>query len=311
MPSVTAPVPPPARAGRLSALNRALRTHQWVKNGLLFVPMLMAHEVGNAAAWLAAGAAFVAFSLCASAGYVVNDLLDREADRAHPTKRHRPFASGALSPGAGFVLVPALVLGAFGMAWALLPGAFVVLLAVYLAATLTYSLRLKQMPVVDVLVLAGLYTLRILAGGAATGVPVSEWLLAFSVFFFLSLALLKRYAELHRLELDPAASLKGRGYRGEDLPLLRSAGPAAGFLSVLVLALYMTSPEVVPLYERPAWLWFVAALLLYWVLRVWMIAQRGEMDDDPVLFAAKDRGSYVVGALIAAVVVAATLGGGG
>jgi 4-hydroxybenzoate polyprenyltransferase len=293
--------------GTLGALNRALRTYQWVKNVLLFVPMLMAHEVRDADLWLHAALGFAAFSLAASFGYVVNDLADREADRQHPTKRHRPFASGALSPAFGYALAPALLLGAFAVAGLALPPAFLVALAAYLVTTVAYSFALKRMPVTDVLVLAGLYTLRILAGGAATGVVVSEWLLAFSMFFFLSLALLKRFAELKRLAVEPERSLHGRGYRGEDLALLRNVGATAGYLSVLVLAFYVTSPEVVELYEHPALLWLVGALLLHWITRVWLLAGRGRVHDDPILFAARDPGSYVVGALAAAILLAASL----
>ncbi len=297
----------PALRDRLGALNRALRTYQWVKNVLLFVPMLMAHRVGEPAVWASAALGFVAFSLCASSAYVVNDLVDREADRQHPTKRHRPFASGALPFGFGLVLAPALVVAAFGIAWLALPAAFRLTLALYLAVTLAYSFWLKQQPVLDVLVLAGLYALRIFAGGAATAVPVSEWLLAFSVFFFLSLALLKRFAELYRLEADPAASLHGRGYRGDDLPVLRTAGQAAGYLSVLVLALHIRSPEVSVLYTRPSLLWLVVVLLLYWITRVWLLAGRRDLDDDPILFAAKDPASYLVFGLMGAALLVASL----
>ncbi|MEP0546461.1 MAG: UbiA family prenyltransferase [Rhodothermales bacterium] len=304
--AVSPSLPVPA-ISRLAALNRALRTYQWVKNVLLFVPMLMAHEVMDAGQWGQAALGFVAFSLCASFGYVVNDLVDREADRQHPAKRHRPFASGALSPASGYVLAPVLLAAAFAIAWAALPGAFLVALAVYLATTLAYSFAMKRQPVLDVLVLAGLYTLRILAGGAATGVPVSEWLLAFSMFFFLALALVKRFAELKRLDVAPERSLHGRGYRGDDLPVLRTAGLASGYLSVLVLVLYVSSPEVTMLYERPTLLWLVGALLLYWMTRVWLLAERGRVDDDPILFAAKDRTSYAVFALMGLMLLAATL----
>lgn len=285
---------------------KALRVYQWVKNVLLLVPLLMAHEVANVDLWLHALLAVFAFSLCASAGYVVNDLLDREADSRHPTKQRRPFASGSLSPGVGYVLVPVLLTVAFGLSLLALPGLFTAALGVYLIVTVAYSLALKRMVMVDVLVLAGLYTLRILAGGAATGIPVSEWLLAFSVFFFLSLALLKRYSELRVLETAPGTSLAGRGYRGEDLALLRATGPAAGLLSVLVLSLYVTSPEVIILYQHPAVLWLVGAMLLYWIMRIWMKAHRGLVTDDPVLFAAKDRVSYLVGALTAGLLFVAS-----
>lgn len=294
-------------SGRLGVLNRALRTYQWVKNVLLFVPLLMAHRVFEPALWLDAVLGFLAFSLAASAGYVINDLADREADRQHPAKRHRPFASGALSPGVGVGLAPALVAAAFGLGWVALPPVFLLALAAYLVTTLIYSFVLKRKPVVDVMVLAGLYTLRILAGGAATGVPVSEWLLAFSMFFFLSLALLKRFAELKRLGVDPAVSLHGRGYRGVDFAVLRAAGPAAAYLSVLVLTLHTRSDEVSVLYTRPMLLWVVSALLLYWLTRVWLLAGRGEMEDDPILFAAKDPTSYVVFGLIGLTLLVASL----
>lgn len=303
VPSETAALP----AGRAVALNRALRTYQWVKNVLLFVPMLMAHRVGDVELWAAAALGFLAFSLTASFGYVVNDLLDREVDRLHPAKRHRPFASGALSPEFGLALTPLLLVGAFGIAWVALPVAFLWALGVYLVTTLAYSFALKRAPVLDVFVLAGLYTLRILAGGAATGIPVSEWLLAFSMFFFLSLALLKRFAELRRLDIEPERSLHGRGYRGEDLGLLRTAGAATGYLSVLVLVLYVASPEVAELYERPTLLWLVGALLLFWVTRLWLLAGRGVVDDDPILFAARDPASYAVAALTALTLAAATV----
>jgi 4-hydroxybenzoate polyprenyltransferase len=305
--AVTDTTSPTRSTGGLLALNRALRTYQWIKNLLLFVPMLMAHRIGEPELWAQAALGFVAFSLAASFGYVVNDLADREADRQHPAKRHRPFASGALSPAFGYALAPTLLVAAFVLSWVALPPPFLVALGAYLVATVTYSFALKRMPVTDVVVLAGLYTLRILAGGAATGVVVSEWLLAFSMFFFLSLALLKRFAELKRLAVEPEHSLHGRGYRGEDLSLLRNIGAAAGYLSVLVLALYVTSPEVVELYERPALLWLVAALLLHWITRLWLLAGRGEVDDDPVLFAAKDPASYVTGALAAVILLAASL----
>lgn len=305
--AVTDTTSPTRSTGGLLALNRALRTYQWVKNLLLFVPMLMAHRIGDAELWTLATLGFVAFSLAASFGYVVNDLADREADRQHPAKRHRPFASGALSSAFGYALAPTLLVAAFVLSWVALPPPFLVALGAYLVATVTYSFALKQMPVTDVVVLAGLYTLRILAGGAATGVVVSEWLLAFSMFFFLSLALLKRFAELKRLAVEPERSLHGRGYRGEDLSLLRNIGAAAGYLSVLVLALYVTSPEVVDLYNHPSLLWLVAVLLLHWITRVWLLAGRGAVDDDPVLFAAKDPGSYITGALGAIILLAASL----
>ena len=289
-----------------SALLRALRPHQWVKNVLVFVPMAMAHRLGDPALWAAAGLAFAALSLLASGTYVINDLLDVEQDRLHPTKRHRPFASGALSVGTGRLLAPVLIVAGLGLGFAA-SAAFGAVLLVYLVTTLAYSLDLKRRAVLDVVVLAGLYVVRVLAGGAAADVPVSGWLLGFSMFLFLSLALAKRFAELQLIEAGRAGANARRGYEVGDAPLLAAAGVAAGYLAVLVLALYTTSPEVVALYRRPQLLWLIGPLLLYWTTRLWLTAQRGRLDDDPILYAAKDPASYAVGALTAAVLLAATL----
>ena len=283
---------------------RALRPHQWAKNGLVGLPLLLAHRTGEPGLLLDAALAFAALSLCASGTYVVNDLTDRDRDRRHPTKRTRPFASGALSPAFGVGLAAALVGAAFAVA-VVLPAPFLTVLATYVVATLAYSFRLKAEPVVDVLVLAGLYALRVVAGGAATGVPLSEWLLAFSLFFFLGLALLKRYVELRQMETGAAPSDNGRGYLAADASLVRSVGPATGLFSVLVLALYVTSPEVRVLYERPVLLWLAIPAFLYWTMRMWLLAHRGRMPDDPVLFAVRDPASYAVVAVVAAVVVLA------
>ena len=292
----------PRASGAASAV-RALRPHQWVKNGLLALPTLLAHQLGGLPT---VGLAIVAFSLCASGTYVVNDLLDRAHDRAHPTKRTRPFASGALSAGTGVGMAVGLVGAGFGLAIGLLPGAFTAVLAVYTATTLAYSLWLKSMLLVDVLVLAFLYALRVVAGGAATGVEVSAWLLAFSLFFFLGLALLKRYSELRQQETGAVPADVGRGYRTGDAALVRSVGPACGLLAVLVFALYVAGPDVRDLYARPDLLWLATPPLLYWTLRVWVIAHRGGMDDDPVRFAVTDPASYVVVALVGGVLAAAT-----
>lgn len=293
----------PARSiGR--ALVRALRPHQWSKNLLLLAPLLLAHRATEPALLGRAALAFAAFSLCASAGYVLNDLVDREADRAHPRKRTRPFAAGDLSARTGYGLIAALLALAFGASAGLLGLAFTVALAVYLGLTVGYSLYLKERLVLDVLVLAGLYTHRVVAGGIAVSVEVSQWLLAFSLFFFLCLAFAKRYTELRDCS---EGSLARRGYRSEDLGLLSTLGPAAGYLSILVLALYVTSDKVTRLYDHPAFLWGGCAILLYWLTRIWFLAVRGELHDDPVLFAVRDPQSYAAVALVAAVGAAATL----
>ena len=303
-PSTAVSRPP---TGRLRAARKAMRLHQWAKNVLVALPAALAHEAGLDIA-LEVAVAFVAVGLVASGTYVVNDLLDRERDARHPTKRHRPFASGALSPGFGWAFGPALVALGFALGAVLLPPLFVGALAVYLATTLAYSFVLKRIVLVDVIVLGALYALRIFAGGAATGVPVSEWLLAFSLFFFLGLALVKRYAELRILETETAARDNGRGYTVEDAAMLRALGPATGFTAVLVFALYVTSPDVAVLYERPQLLWLAAPLLAYWTMRMWMLAHRGDLTDEPVAFAIRDRASYVVFALTVGVLAMASLG---
>jgi len=247
-------------------------------------------------------ASFVAFCLCASSVYLLNDLLDLEADRGHARKSKRPFAAGDLSLLAGLVLAPCL-LGVAVLIAAYLPPKFWLVLGTYYALTCAYSFALKGIVLIDALALAGLYTLRIIAGSAAVAVPLSFWFLLFSVFLFLSLAFVKRFAELEALRRQQRLRAVGRGYHVEDLSLLQSLGTAAGYLSVLVLALYVNSPEIQALYGRPKVIWILCVLMLYWISRVWMIAQRGSMHDDPVVFALKDLQSIGIG-VIAAITVA-------
>ncbi len=286
----------PSRHNSLRAAFRAIRPHQWAKNALTFVPLLAAHAAGNSQSLIDVTLAAIAFCLCASSVYVLNDLLDLEADRAHPRKSKRPFAAGTLSIGAGLALVPALLGTAIVIA-NFLPVRFEMVFATYYLVTVAYSFSLKGRVIVDALALAGLYTLRIIAGAAAAAVPLSFWLLLFSVFLFLSLAFVKRFAELDALRRQQRLRAAGRGYHVDDLPLLQNLGTSAGYLSVLVLALYINSPAVEGLYRQPKLIWFLCVLLLYWISRVWMKAQRGEMHDDPVVFALKDRVSLVVGVL--------------
>ncbi len=295
----------PSRGNTLRASLRALRPHQWAKNVLILVPLFAAHRVADPGSLAAGLLAVVAFCLCASSVYVLNDLLDLEADRAHPRKSKRPFAAGDLSILKGLALAPVL-LGAAVLIAAFLPLKFQLVFATYYALTLAYSFVLKGRVLIDALALAGLYTLRIITGAAAVSVPLSFWLLLFSVFLFLSLAFVKRFAELDALRRQQRLRAAGRGYHVEDLQLLQSLGTAAGYLSVLVLALYINSPEVADLYRRPKVIWLLCVLMLYWISRVWMKAQRGTMHDDPVVFALKDRPSLLIGLLAAiAVVVAA------
>lgn len=275
---------------------KALRPHQWSKNVLVFVPILAAHDL-DALTFLQGLMAFLAFSLVASSVYVVNDLLDLAADRAHPRKRLRPFASGSLPLAHGIWMAGGLLAGGALVA-AGLGVDFLLVMLVYLAATTAYSLHLKRRIVVDICVLAGLYTLRIMAGAAATGIPISVWLLAFSIFFFLSLAAVKRQAELVDAAGRGALGASGRGYHVGDLPVVSQIAIAAGFVSVLVMALYLNSPDVLELYASPEWLWGICLILLYWTGRVTMMAHRGEMHDDPIVFAFRDRVSRVCGVLV-------------
>ncbi len=281
---------------------KALRPHQWTKNLLVLVPAVLAHALQRGEVIGRGLLAFAAFSLCASSVYVLNDLLDLHADRAHHRKRKRPFASGSLPLGFGLVLAPALLAGALALSVAFLPPAFLVVLSVYYAATVAYSLVLKRLVIIDVLLLAGLYTVRMLAGAAAYDVRVSQWLLAFSLFIFLSLAFVKRYSELWVLRKSGVEESKGRGYRASDLEQLSSLGSAAGYLSVLVLALYVNSADVTRLYSHPERLWGILPVMLFWISRVWLLASRGQMHDDPIVFAIRDRASYAVAAIAAAIV---------
>ncbi|WP_233809287.1 UbiA family prenyltransferase [Paraburkholderia sp. HP33-1] len=285
----------------IPAICKLLRLHQWAKNLLLFVPMAAAHRVLDPAALGAATLGFLAFCLCASSVYVLNDMLDVEADRQHPRKALRPFASGTLPLKAGFALIPLLLLATAGIAW-ILPVRFGLALAGYYLLTLAYTLGVKQVVIVDVLFLAGLYTIRIVAGAAAVVVPLSLWLLLFSLFLFLSLALVKRFAELQVMQRQGKPEAAGRGYRCDDLALLESLGTGAGYMSVLVLALYINNPVVETLYRHPKVLWGLCPLMLYWITRVWIVSHRGEMHDDPVMFALRDRTSLLIGVLAAIVI---------
>lgn len=283
---------------------KALRLHQWLKNLLVFLPLFTAHRVLEAVPALHCIVAFFAFGLCASGVYVLNDLLDLDADRRHPRKRLRPFAAGALPLWTGLALAP--VLAAAGLALALavsLP--FAATLLTYYLLTLAYSLRLKRIVMLDVVVLAALYTLRIIGGAVVIGGGLSFWLLAFSMFLFLSLAMLKRYTELRSMLGSGKTAASGRGYAVDDIALIQSLGGASGYMSVLVLALYINSTASEALYRHQQVLWLLCPLLLYWISRVWLIAHRGQMHDDPVVFALVDRVSRVILALCAIVVAGA------
>lgn len=272
---------------------KAVRIHQWAKNILLAVPLLLSHNL-RAGSIEAVIAAFFCFSFTASANYLVNDLLDIESDRRHPSKRFRPFASGDLSVSTGMLL--ALLLAAASVALLpLLPKAFAFWLGLYIVTTALYSFLLKRIAIVDVLVLSGLYTLRMLAGGAATDTTISPWLAGFSSFLFLSLAMVKRFSELENLRERGLASTHGRGYLVADLEQIRAFGTSSAYAAILVFSLYITRPDVDALYRHATRLWLVVPLLVYWLNRIWLLASRGELDDDPVIFAIRDRISLAVG----------------
>ncbi len=293
----------PAQPAGIGAWLRALRLHQWVKNLLVFVPLLSAHLWFDRDAVINTLIAFVAFSLCASSVYLLNDLMDLPSDREHPRKRHRPFASGLLPLAGGVALIPLLLIAAFTLSL-LLPDRFTLVLAGYYALTLAYTFVLKRIEIVDVVVLACLYTSRIIAGAVAIPVAASFWLLAFTMFLFLSLALVKRYAELVLMRDRHQSTAAGRGYQTADLPLVGALGVASGYLSVLVLALYVNSGiDATGLYGFPKLLWLLCPLLLYWISRAWMLTHRGCMHDDPLLFAVRDRISQVVLAMALVIVV--------
>lgn len=280
---------------------KAIRVHQWLKNLLIFVPAFTAHRFDPATALLCL-AAMLSFSLGASSVYLLNDLLDLRNDRAHPTKRHRPFAAGRidLTTGAALCVGTALAAGAIGL---LLPWRFLLVLAIYYALSAAYSVFLKRQPIVDVLTLACLYGVRLFAGGVAVAVTLSPWLLMFSTFFFLCLALVKRCTELIEREARHAGDPPGRSYQLRDLPALLTMATTAGYVSVLVFVLYVNSQAVAALYGSPETLWVIPVILLYWISRVLLLTQRGEMHDDPVLFAARDRTSIICAGLIGAIVL--------
>jgi 4-hydroxybenzoate polyprenyltransferase len=289
----------------LPSVLKAIRPHQWAKNILLFFPLLLSHEITRATA-IAAVAAFFCFSFVASANYLVNDLLDIENDRRHLKKRFRPFAAGDLSI-AGGIEVALLLVAASCSLLPFLPLQFALWLLAYVITTSAYSFRLKRIALVDVLVLSGLYTLRMMAGGAATGTTISPWLSSFAVFLFLSLAMVKRFSELANLRERGISNSQGRGYLVTDLEQIRSFATASATAAVVVFALYISRPDVDALYRHSARLWLVVPLMLFWLYRVLLLASRGELDEDPVIFAIRDRVSLGLGFCIAILAVFATI----
>ncbi len=292
---------PPSRP---RALIKAMRPHQWAKNALIFVPILTAGLATDLHAIGLAALAMLCFSLLASSVYLVNDLLDIQADRAHKTKRKRPLAAGTLSIPLALAAAILLVIVPLSAAlfWLGLP-TMLVLLA-YLILTTAYSFRLKAVMTLDVITLACLYTVRIVAGATAIHVKLSFWLFTFAVFFFLSLAYLKRYTELSAA-VEPGKLVKGRGYLPEDLRVVEISGISAGMLSILILALFINSLTGSKAYATPELLWLLCLPLLYWINRVWMMARRGQVEGDPVAFAIKDKRSLITVAFMGLIVLVA------
>jgi len=285
------------------SLLKAMRPHQWAKNLLVFLPLLLSHSIAEKRL-LAALLAFACFSLTASATYIVNDLLDIESDRRHPQKSRRPFAAGDLSASEGASLAAGLLLLALVSA-RFLPVSFFAWLLLYLGMTLAYSAYLKRIPLVDVLILSGLYTLRLLAGSSATGTHISHWLGSFSVFLFFSLAIAKRFTELDNLNSIGSTPRNGRGYVLADIDQLRSFGTSSAFAAIVIFAIYISGNDVIMLYRNPSLLWLIMPLMILWLSRVWLLASRGELHEDPVVFALTDRMSLFIGVVVAVVALLA------
>ncbi|WP_372841192.1 UbiA family prenyltransferase [Pseudomonas protegens] len=287
-----------SKSSSLKDWTKALRLHQWMKNALIFAPLLAAHQLTNLTLLWQGVLAFVLFGLCASSVYLLNDLLDLTDDRHHHSKRHRPFASGRLTISSGLKVFPLLIISAFSGALLLLPWQFAAVMATYYLLTLGYSLSLKRYMAIDVIALALLYTIRIIAGAAAMELVMTFWMLAFSMFIFLSLALVKRYAELWDARRKGLTEkTRGRGYYPADLEMISSLGASSGYIAVMVLALYIHEQATIGLYSHPQIIWLACPLLLFWTTRIWMLTHRGQMHDDPVVFAIKDKVSVLVGIL--------------
>lgn len=296
----------PRRRFALSTVLRALRARQWMKNLLVFVPVVLAHRIAEPSVLLRSSAAFIAFSLAASAAYVVNDLADLGVDRAHPTKRRRPFAAGEMRIQDGIGLAAASLAASLA-ASAMLPRPFLAIVVGYLILTTAYTASLKRLPMVDVTVIAVCFALRVFAGGVATGIPLSGWLLAFSTFFFLSLGLLKRYAEFAMfVAAGRRGTVPGRGYAAIDADAVRLCGIVAGAVAILIMALYVTSPVVTVLYRNTGVLWLVVAVTGLWLGRLWVLASRGAIKDDPFAFATADGTSYATALVMAVTLVLAS-----
>jgi len=289
-----------------NAWKKALRIHQWTKNLLIFLPLILAHQLTDSSLWISAFLGFVAFSVIASSVYLLNDIVDLDSDRQHPEKKNRPLARGTVSLPQGLFMAGALFFLGMGIAGWASDRLFIVLLGYYILTTV-YSFKLKKIPILDAFTLAGLYTWRILSGGVVTKTPLTFWLLAFSMFFFLSLAFAKRSTELKLMISLGKKKAQGRGYLTEDLSMVNTLGVGAGMASVVIFSMYVNQPVIVQLYQSPRYLLAVAIILLFWISRVWMLTDRGQMNSDPILFALKDKTSYVLLVFIAMALYASKL----
>jgi 4-hydroxybenzoate polyprenyltransferase len=292
--------------GIVSPWLQMLRVHQWAKNALLFVPLITSHRLTEWPLIAATFIAFFAFSFAASGVYVLNDLIDMPSDRLHPHKKARALASGRVSIRLGLIACPLALAAAIALS-ALLPVSFLGLLLLYVVTSTLYTFSLKKKLLIDVFCLAGLYTLRILAGGAATGIPMTPWLVAFSMFIFLSLAFVKRYTELEEASRTNREAAPGRGYRAVDAEMIRSVGPASGYIAVLVVCLYVNDRTSTILYRHPEWLWLLCPIILYWISRIWFLAQRGQLHTDPLVFTLIDWRSWIAAISCGLIILAATL----
>jgi 4-hydroxybenzoate polyprenyltransferase len=290
----------------LKVFFKQIRIHQWVKNLLLFLPPLLAHKT-NIDTYTSVIWGFLAFSLIASAIYVINDLADIESDRNHPAKKSRPLAAGKLKILTAFKIIPALLIIGFGLSIIALDYNFTLVLLLYSLITVYYSFRIKKVYLLDIITLSILYTIRLIAGGIITDTVLSPWLFSFTLFIFLSLGALKRYTELKGLLLDNKVKTRGRDYYVEEIPLVLNLGISSGVVSTLVFTLYINNPDVLHLYKHPIYLYFITPVVLYWILRMWFVAHRGLMLDDPIAYSMKDKVSFVVFALVVLIAFGAAI----
>ncbi|HPI20957.1 MAG TPA: UbiA family prenyltransferase [Candidatus Kapabacteria bacterium] len=300
---------------QLKLIIKQIRVYQWVKNFLLFLPLIMAHRIEDYYSIISLFLGFISFSLAASAVYVINDIADIESDRKHPTKKNRPFASGKLPVSYGYILAPLFFIISLAIAILALNIQFILILISYIILTTLYSLILKKLYIVDIIVLSFLYTLRIMAGAYTVDIPISIWLTEFSIFFFLSIATVKRYAELNIIKDNNENQASRRGYSVQDLNIMHQIGITTGFLSVLVLTLYINSKSSEyligkvgdNLYTKPELLWIIAVFALFWIMRMWFLASRKQLIDDPVSFFLKDKLTYILGFISVIILFLATL----